>query len=191
MDAAFNLFLEQGYSNVSMTDIIRRSGGSLATAYQLFENKAGLLRAIVIERFACHDLSITEISESSEPPEQALQHIARYYLGSLLDQASVGLLRIIVAESLHDPQFGQHLKDSSPELAVSGLIKAFTHWHEQGVLDVDDPELAADSFFAMLLHRALLEALCGVPFDMTAAEIDRHVDHVVKMICCRYRPMAE
>lgn len=170
-----------------MTDIIRRSGGSLATAYQLFENKAGLLHAIVIERFACHNLSIAGFTASSGPPEQVLTQIAHYYLRSLLDPASIGLLRIIIAESLHDPHFGKHLKDSAPELATGALGKAFAHWHEQGVLDVDDPRRAAESFFALLLHWLQLEALCGIPFDISVTEIDQHVGHVVKTICCRYR----
>src|SRR3546814_11941406 len=46
LDAAESLFLEQGYERTSLAEIVKRSGGSLATLYELFGNKQGLLRAI-------------------------------------------------------------------------------------------------------------------------------------------------
>src|SRR3546814_8686691 len=46
LDAAESLFLEQGYERTSLAEIVKRSGGSLATLYELFVNKQGLLRAI-------------------------------------------------------------------------------------------------------------------------------------------------
>src|SRR3546814_4381236 len=47
LDAAESLFLEQGYERVSVNAIVQRSGGSLATVYDLFGNKHGLLYAVV------------------------------------------------------------------------------------------------------------------------------------------------
>lgn len=35
--------MEQGYDGTSLAEIVRRSGGSLATLYDLFGNKQGLL----------------------------------------------------------------------------------------------------------------------------------------------------
>src|SRR5688500_10647932 len=46
LDAAESLFLEQGYERTSLAEIVKRSGGSLATLYELFGNKQGLLHAI-------------------------------------------------------------------------------------------------------------------------------------------------
>src|SRR3546814_5445337 len=48
LDAAEALFIEQGYDRTSLAEIVRRSGGSLATLYELFGNKQGLLHAIAI-----------------------------------------------------------------------------------------------------------------------------------------------
>ena len=47
IEAAESLFLEQGYDTTSLAAIVKRSGGSLATLYELFGNKQGLLRAII------------------------------------------------------------------------------------------------------------------------------------------------
>jgi AcrR family transcriptional regulator len=50
LDAAEEMFLEQGFARVSLGAIVRRSGGSLATVYEMFGNKQGLLRAVVHRR---------------------------------------------------------------------------------------------------------------------------------------------
>lgn len=186
MDAAYQLFLEHGYSNVSMTDIIRRSGGSLSTAYELFENKNGLLRAIVTEHFAELHETISNIVKADDPPDRALKHAARDFLHTLLDSGGVTMLRIIVAESLRDPAFGQYFRASASETAADVLTKAFQKWDEQGYLKVDDPRQAAESFFALLVHKVQMLSLCGLPVAMTEDEIDRHITHVVRMICHCY-----
>ena len=50
IDAARDLFVERGYDAVSLSEIVKRSGGSLATLYALFDGKAGLLGAIVANK---------------------------------------------------------------------------------------------------------------------------------------------
>lgn len=186
MAAAYELFLEQGYSNVGMTDIIRRSGGSLSTAYELFENKAGLLRAMVTEQFASLHEVISNIAATEGPPEEALKATARDFLRILLDPGSIAMLRIIVAESLKDAAFGNCLSESAPERTAVALSGVFSNWRDQGLLDIDDPRQAADSFCALLVHKVQMSALCGVPEPMTEEEQTRHIDHVVRTICCRY-----
>ena len=42
LDAAAALFLERGFADTSVGDVVKRSGGSLATLYSLFGSKEGL-----------------------------------------------------------------------------------------------------------------------------------------------------
>ncbi|MDX2224661.1 MAG: TetR/AcrR family transcriptional regulator, partial [Rhodospirillaceae bacterium] len=50
MLAAVDLFLTKGFAATSLEEIVARSGGSLATVYQLFGSKQGLWQALVQER---------------------------------------------------------------------------------------------------------------------------------------------
>src|SRR3546814_3961295 len=95
------------------------------------------------------------------------------------------MLRIIVAESLKDAAFGNCLSESAPERTAVALSGVFSNWRDQGLLDIDDPRQAADSFCALLVHKVQMSALCGVPEPMTEEEQTRHIDHVVRTICCR------
>ncbi|WP_029935257.1 TetR/AcrR family transcriptional regulator [Thiomicrospira pelophila] len=45
LEAAGEVFAEQGYAGASINEIVRRSGGSLGTVYKFFGNKLGLFEA--------------------------------------------------------------------------------------------------------------------------------------------------
>lgn len=186
MDAAFALFHEKGYHKVGMTDVIRRSGGSLATAYELFENKEGLLRAIIADRCTRNGLAIEEIVAARDEPEAAMREMGRHLIAVLLDSDAIGLIRIIVSESIRDPAIGHFFHDCAAKMAIRTLAGVFTNWNTRGELEVDDVEQAADTFLGLLLHSLQMNALCGLETAMTPAEIDRQVDHVVRMMMCRY-----
>ncbi len=47
IEKATELFLKQGYEATSVNEIIHEAGGSLSTAYQSFQNKEGLFRAVL------------------------------------------------------------------------------------------------------------------------------------------------
>src|SRR3546814_14932985 len=59
LDAAESLFLEQGYERTSLAEIVKRSGGSLATLYELFGKKQGLVPAIAARW--CDDMRLVSL----------------------------------------------------------------------------------------------------------------------------------
>src|SRR5271156_533120 len=50
LEAATAVFLERGYANATLDDVIARSGGSRQTLYSLFGGKQGLFEALIAER---------------------------------------------------------------------------------------------------------------------------------------------
>src|SRR5918993_1503260 len=78
LEAARDLFLEKGYEATTLNDIVGRSGGSLATLYEMFEGKPGLLRALVGDRCAQISEAIDRAVSADQPPRQALRQIAEY-----------------------------------------------------------------------------------------------------------------
>mgnify|MGYP003582316872 CR=1 FL=1 len=186
MKAAYELFLEEGYSTVSMTEIIRRSGGSLATAYALFESKQGLLRALIEQRTAMFHQAIEYTAVTSGPPEKALKKAARQFMDIMLEPGTIAMLRIIVTESQNDAYFRESFKTRSSDSSSIILSRAFQRWHDDGLLDVDNPVQAAETFFALLLHKIQMAALCCVDVSMTDADLESHIDHAIRMIWCRY-----
>lgn len=47
LDVALELFVKKGYNKTGLSDIIKKSGGSLSTLYQKFGSKEGLLQTMI------------------------------------------------------------------------------------------------------------------------------------------------
>lgn len=80
-EAASELFLEEGYARVTVTQIARRAGVSRATFFNYFSSKSDVLWADVDEALASLPLALAE-SDPGHSPDRAL-HAA---LGALADR---------------------------------------------------------------------------------------------------------
>jgi AcrR family transcriptional regulator len=164
LDAAEDLFLEQGYDRVTLGAIVRRSGGSLATVYELFGNKQGLLRAVVGRRKDEGMGGLLDIPKG-EAPAETLRRYAHQCYAFVTAPRSVALLRIVIGETLAHPEFGREFHQDMNS-GPSGLLAAcFREWTAQGRAAIDDPEAAVQLFFAMVMCDAPLKAMLGAVPD--------------------------
>lgn len=161
LDAAESLFVEQGFANVSLASIIRRSGGSLATAYELFGNKHGLLRAVVErdkqEGYASLEEEIAQIASAAE----ILRMVGDRVLERIVQPRATAILRIVISESLNDPEFAREFYREVHLKRVADAAKLFALWNEDGRAEFDDPEAAAELYIAMVMGDAELKAMLG------------------------------
>ena len=76
IEAARSLFVEQGYERTTLSEIVDRAGGSLATVYKLFGNKDGLLEAAVFERtFSGDEIVRQAMSEGGSARNNPSPHL--------------------------------------------------------------------------------------------------------------------
>lgn len=160
LDAAEDLFLEQGYDRISLGTIVRRSGGSLATVYELFGNKQGLLRAVVGRRKDEGMGGLLDIP-NGETPAETLRRYAHQCYAFVTAPRSVALLRIVIGETLAHPEFGREFHQDMNSGAAGLLAACFRQWTAQGRAAIDDPEAAVELFFAMVMCDAPLKAMLG------------------------------
>src|SRR5258707_15653542 len=90
LDAAAQVFLENGYGGATIDLVVEHAGASKATAYSFFGDKDGLFAAIVEDR--CQRI----LSAFGDPQgvgshiRPALPSIARRYMDGLIAPAAVG-----------------------------------------------------------------------------------------------------
>lgn len=160
LDAAEELFLEQGFARVSLGAIVRRSGGSLATVYEMFGNKQGLLRAVVHRRRDEGMGGLLNIP-GGETPAETLRRYAHQCHAFVTAPRSIALLRIVIGESLVHPEFGREFHDDMNSDASLQLAQCFLEWTAQGRAAVDDPDAAVQLYFAMVMCNAPIKAMLG------------------------------
>ncbi|MGF7148726.1 AcrR family transcriptional regulator [Sphingomonas zeicaulis] len=171
LDAAEDLFLDQGFDRVSLAAIVKRSGGSLATVYEMFGNKQGLLRAMVL-RLVDRDLETSWSSErDAVAPSIQLRELAYRIRGHMCQPKVVALNRIVIMESLRDPAFGRAFHDQVYGARGEELIECFWQWTQQGRANFDDPVAAVDLYISIVIGDSQ-EALLGVLPEVDRAAID-------------------
>lgn len=188
IDAARALFVERGYDAVSLSEIVKRSGGSLATLYELFENKHGLLTAIVAsEDFQTHE-RIDEVVARGGSPAKVLAEIAGIIVDGFSDPEKIGLVRIVMGESLRDQAFAEMMVRAAHQPAVERLASLFRTWHESGKAVIPDPIVTVHLFFGLVTHSSHMRALFGdssVVTDLPAR--DRLIREATALFVNHYR----
>ncbi|GAB4170405.1 MAG: TetR/AcrR family transcriptional regulator [Thalassobaculales bacterium] len=186
LEAAAAVFMEKGFAAASLSDIVRRSGGSLSTLYQMFGNKQGLFRAIVADR--CRQ--ITEMFEDAgvddRPPREALTELGHRLFGLVMGPEAVPVLRLVVAESGNgDTAFAEAFFTGGPENGKARVAEYLAGQARRGLLALDDPREASEQFCSLVLGKHHVRALCGLPHGLDeaglAAHIARQVDAFLKI----------
>lgn len=160
LDAAEAMFLENDFPRVSLNAIVRKSGGSLATVYEMFGNKQGLLRAVVHRRKEEGMGGLLDIPDG-ETPAETLTRYAHQCHAFATTPRSIALLRVVIGETLCHPDFGREFFDDMNSGPAEQLAGCFREWTAQGKAKIDDPDAAAQLYFATVMCEAPLKSMLG------------------------------
>lgn len=106
MEIATHLFVTQGFAATSLVDIANGAGVATRTLYQHFGDKEAIFREVIFAR---------DEGQAIEPPQvqpgdtlaDALMRAARYACEVTYREKSIGLMRLMIAESQRFPEFMQ------------------------------------------------------------------------------------
>ncbi len=179
MDAAMAAFLEKGYANTTLDDIIARSGGSRQTLYSLFGGKQGLFEALIAERsdriFAEFDAEKLRDAR----PDDVLVGVGIRYLETVTAPEVIGVYRLILAEGQFIRELAERFWEMGPVHARTLLADYFAQQTHRGTLNVPDPEQAARQFWGMLMGTFQMECLLGLRDVPSPSEIDTYARSAV------------
>ncbi|MFV0898459.1 TetR/AcrR family transcriptional regulator [Rothia mucilaginosa] len=138
IEAAISCFLEKGYTNTSMSDIIKASGLSSGSIYSHFSGKEDILNTAINERLN----NVKELYETlpeGAGPQDILETI---HTNQLVNDNFSAMLRIRL-ESLHAPEIARATADIMP-LLQGIIVKTLTPWaaEQLSVLHEINPDSA-------------------------------------------------
>jgi TetR/AcrR family transcriptional regulator, mexJK operon transcriptional repressor len=177
--AAREVFVEKGYAEATLDDVIARSGGSRQTLYALFGGKQGLFEAIISENCETIFQGLTPETLAQRAPEAVLREVGGRYLAIVTSSACLNLNRLVIAEAPCIPELAEWFWKLGPGRSRAFLTEFFDRQIERGVLRMQDSRAAADHFLDMLSGTPRLQCLIGVRAPPSPSEIDLMVEAAV------------
>lgn len=170
LEAATGIFLEKGYRNARLSDIVARAGGSLATLYRVFGDKEGLVHAIMADSIRSFGEGLDVLRDPALPPERALPAATERMVSEILSPARIVSHRIVIAEGLSFPSLRDWFFEHGIAPAEQRLTEYFEREKASGRLMLDSPAVAADRFYMMVFGGTILRSVNGL---VTGADLAR------------------
>lgn len=174
-DAAYELFLEQGYSATSMRQIANQAGIALGGIYNHFKGKDNIFEAIIVDKHPYRKL-LPAILEAE---------------GSTVDEFVHSAMRIIMDELGDDPHYvnlmlieivefkGKHGATLLKELAPKALPIFERLIKSRDAFRVTNPAMLMRAFFGMIMSYYLTEMVVAdsvvshlMPSNVTEVYVD-------------------
>ena len=159
VDAARQVFLEQGFSATTMDMIAESAKVSKRTVYKHFDDKHSLFAAVV--RMLCDKVvppSLNEMEIDNSEPLTVLTRLAVQILSNLYAREQIALLRVVVTESQGFPELGALMYEQVEH--TEDLIREYLMTQrKKGTINLPDPELAASQFLGLIKTDLQLQLL--------------------------------
>jgi AcrR family transcriptional regulator len=159
LDAALELFIENGFAATRVEDIAKRAGLSKGSVYLYFPSKEALLEGLVRRAILpIADSALGAISNYEGDPRIVLTMVLKMLAGRIADPKIVAMPKLIFREAMGFPELARMYRTEVLDRvipAIEGLIRKGV---EQGYLRQVDPSLTIRSIIGpMMLHLAMAE----------------------------------
>ncbi len=186
LEGARRVFLHDGFDGASIGDIVRAAGVSKGTVYAYFPSKEKLFEALMVEDRRKQAEALFTIDENDRDVEAVLRRLGESFVQMLYAPASLELLRIVIGAAGKFPSIGKAFFDAGPCNGTSRLGRYLERMTEQGVLRVDEPQLAARQFLDLCKTGIHLRLLLGDREPPKREEIERNLDSAVRVFMAAY-----
>jgi AcrR family transcriptional regulator len=171
IEAAGEEFRKNGYARTCMNDVACAAGVSTKTLYRLIPAKEELFSIFVTDRIDRFLEAVNPIQVDTLDIDDALERILIAYGTLTLSPETIGVNRLAIAESDRFP----HIAATFYERAVMRINTAMAGWlrtqHERGLIELDDPDMAAGMLRGMMLMEPQRAVMMGIRPPPDAAEI--------------------
>ena len=182
LEAAVQVFIEEGFDNASMDRIAERANASKRTVYNHFSSKDALFHT-VIAKFIGEQQALKQITfDPARSLEDQLSDFADAVLFMVNTPTHLGLSRILNAMFTREPE-----KATAARAEFAPLEDELERWIRDaaaaGRLEVPDPALATKVFYGMIEGTLSYPALSGCVDPETVAPLKQEL---IATFLCRY-----
>jgi AcrR family transcriptional regulator len=174
LEAAYNLFLDQGYHATSMRQIAKKSGLALGGIYNHFDSKEDIFSAIIAERHPLITIVPLLASIEGDTVDEFTQNAAQLLidnLGTQPDFLNLMLIEIVEFKAKHAPRLFEKLFPKIVE--IGSRFKGF----DDQVRSIPT-ELLMRAFLGMFFSYYITQVILAglMPADMQDDALNSFVD---------------
>lgn len=180
MAVATDLFVTHGFAATSLVDIAKGAGVATRTLYQHFGDKEAIFREVIFAR---------DEGQAIEPPVvnpgdtlfDVLMRGGRYAYGVTYREKSIGLMRLMIAESTRFPDFMQSVANSIFGRFRGNHAKMFEGLEGASLIPSGDHARSAELFSDLVLGSQPI--MLYTNWDATApseADLNERVDLFIR-----------
>lgn len=156
LNAALEVFAQEGYAGTSMDAIALAAEVSKPTLYMYFGSKEQLFEALMLLR---RDEMLQPFEQSSSDMVKDLLTFAWNYADVVMKPQFLSLARLIIAEAQRFPAIGRAYQEAGPDRVLKGIMAYLERQRKSGQLAFDDAELASQDLWALILSAPRNHAL--------------------------------
>ena len=186
LDGAAFVFARDGYEGASMSRIAGEAGVSKGTLYNYFTSKADLFSAYVRMECGRSIALMFDAFDPSVPPAEALPQIGVRMFRMVLSEAALTMYRMVVAEAEKFPELAGTFYAEGPARAVAHLAAYLRVAAANGMLRLDDPEFAAEQFFALIQTHLCMKRRLRLIAMPSQEELEHVIGQAVRMFLSTY-----
>jgi AcrR family transcriptional regulator len=173
LDAAFSVFMEEGYADTSTLKIATRARVSKRELYALVGNKQDMLVACISAR--AERLRVP--ADLPEPRDRTtlariLENLGARLLREVSDPTVIAVFRLAIAEAVRAPEVARALDTMGGETSRAAVREIMTRARSAGLV-AGNPVVMAEQFAGLLWRNLMLGLLLGVAERPTPQEITR------------------
>jgi AcrR family transcriptional regulator len=179
LDAALDLFIEQGFAQTRVDDIAKRAGISKGAVYLYFPSKEAILEGLVrraVVPIATNALSFVKDYEGD--PRIVMTMVLKMLGMRLADPKVVAIPKLLFREVVRFPEFAAMYRAEVLDKVIPAIETLIRKGIDQGYFRPVDPHLTIRSIIGpLMLHIAMAEVFGilpegGINFDRM---IDNHL----------------
>jgi TetR/AcrR family transcriptional repressor of mexJK operon len=178
-EAAVSAFLEYGYDGATMEAIAQAAGITKRTLYARYPDKRAVFVDVIPWAFSRSVERDSSPHVDDDDLTAALLSIGRGAVKRALDPDTLRLHRIVMNESGRFPEFAVSAETLGWSRRQRQVMDLLRHHQAAGTIQVDDIELAAEHFLAMV--EVLPARLADFGVFRSRKQQDRHLKHAVNL----------
>ncbi len=175
LDAAAKVFSREGFAGASIDVIASEAGVSRQTVYNHIGDKESLFAAVVEDTTAKANAglfaTLATFPDNPQDLEAELTAFARRLAGDCLcNRQSTALRRLVEVEGQRYPELFRAWRERGPGRISAAIAARLARLAHGGLLEIDDPDLAARQFVALVTLDVFASSQWGVQPTKEAVE---------------------